>query len=168
MKTIKIYAVVSSQGSYDDYCECVEKCFTNIADAEKYAREIDESHEYKSRVTDDMYVDIEEHWYDDMHDPQLEKFCRDNGIPTMEEMSDIPGWMCGRTEEQTRMIREFLDKIEEQHDEWCIKYLTEHYPEYTEQDYWDYMDALEHAYDDWHDCEIREFELVVDDNFKIE
>ena len=167
MKTIKIYAVVSSQGSYDDYCECVEKCFTNIADAEKYAREIDESHEYKSRVTDDMYVDIEEHWYDDMHDPQLEKFCRDHDIPTMEEMSDIPGWMCGRTEEQTRMIREFLDEIEEQHDEWCIKYLTEHYPEYTEQDYWDYMDVLEHAYDDWHDCEIREFELVVDDDFKI-
>lgn len=168
MKTIKIYAVVSSQGSYDDYCERVEKCFTNITDAEKYAKEIDASHEYKSRVTDDMYVDIEEHWYDDMHDPQLEKFCRDNDIPTMEEMSDIPGRMRGRTEEQTIMIREFLDKIEEQHDEWCIKYLTEHYPEYTEQDYWDYMDVLEHAYDDWHDCEIREFELVVDDDFKIE
>lgn len=168
MKTVKIYAVVSSQGSYDDYCECVEKCFTNIADAEKYARDVDASHEYKSRVTDDMYVDIEEHWYDDMHDPQFEKFCRDNDIPTMEEMSDIPDRMCGRTEEQTRMIREFLDQIEEQHDEWCIKYLTKHYPEYTEQDYWDYMDALEHAYDDWHDCEIREFELVVDDNFKIE
>ena len=40
MKTVKIYAVVSSQGSYDDYCECVEKCFTNIADAEKYVKKI--------------------------------------------------------------------------------------------------------------------------------
>lgn len=167
MKTIKIYAVVSSQGSYDDYCECVEKCFTNIADAEEYARVIDESHEYKSRVTDDMYVDIEGHWYDDMHDPAITKFCRDNGIPTIEELTDTYEWHGGHTKEQNRMIREFLDKIEEQHDEWCIKYLTEHYPEYTEQDYWDYMDALEHAYDDWHDCEIREFELVVDDNFKI-
>ena len=126
------------------------------------------THEYKSRMTDDMYTDIEDHWYDDMYDPQLEKFCRDKGIPTREEMSDIPGQMCGRTEEQNRMICEFTDKIEEQHDKWCIMYLTEHYPEYTEQDYWDYMDVLEHAYDNWHECEIREFELVVDDNFKIE
>ena len=29
------------------------------------------------------------------------------------------------------------------------------------------MDVLEHAYDNWHECEIREFELVVDDDFKI-
>ena len=65
MKTVKIYAVVSSQGSYDDYCECVEKCFTDIYSAEEYAREIDASHEYKSRMTDDMYTDIYsclDHW----------------------------------------------------------------------------------------------------------
>ena len=168
MKTVKIYAVVSSQGSYDDYWEHVEKCFTNIDDAKEYARVIDASHEYKSRVTDDMYVDIEDHWNDDMHYPAITKFCIDNGIPTIEELTDTHEWHSGHTKEQNRMIREFLDKIEEQHDEWCIKYLTEHYPEYTEQDYWDYMDALEHAYDDWHDCKIREFELVVDDDFKIE
>ena len=168
MKTIKIYAVVSSQGSYDDYCECVEKCFTNITDAEKYAREIDASHKYKSRVTDDMYVDIENHWYDDMCDPAITKFYIDNNIPNIEELIDTHEWHSSHTKEQNRMIQEFLDKIEERHDEWCIKYLIEHYPEYTEQDYWDYMDALEHAYDNWHDCEIREFELNVDDNFKIE
>ena len=168
MKTVKIYAVVSSQGSYDDYWEHVEKCFTNIANAEEYARVIDASHEYKSRVTDDMYVDIENHWYDDMRDPAITKFYIDNNIPNIEELIDTHEWHSGHTKEQNRMIQEFLDKIEEQHDEWCIKYLTEHYPEYTEQDYWDYMDALEHAYDNWHDCEIREFELVVDDGFKIE
>ena len=86
-------------------------------------------------------------------------------IENSEEQDPTP--VKENTEEQNRMICEFTGKIEEQHDEWCIKYLTEHYPEYTEKDYWDYMDVLEHAYGYLHDREIREFELVVDDNFKI-
>ena len=34
-------------------------------------------------------------------------------------------------------------------------------------DYWDYLDAVDHAYDNWHDCKIKELELVVDDEFKV-
>lgn len=167
MKTIKIYAVMSSKGTYDDYHEWVEKCFTSMDDAAVYARAIDASHVYESRIPDKVFDDVEEHWCDDVYDPQIEKFCREHNIPTQEDMSDVPEWMCHRTEEQNKMVVEFADKIEKQYDEWCIKYLTEHYPEYTEQDYWDYLEAVDHAYDEWHDCKIKELELVINDEFKI-
>lgn len=167
MKTITIYAVISSKGTYDSYHEWVEKCFTNMDDAVEYARIIDASHTYESRIPDKVFDDIEEHWYDDVYDPQIEKFCRDNDIPTQEDMSDVPEWMCSRTEKQNKMVVEFADKIEEQYDDWCIKYLTEHYPEYTEQDYRDYLEAVDHAYDEWHDCKIKELELAIDDKFKL-
>ena len=165
MKTIKIYAVMSSKGSYDDYCEWVEKCFTNKDAATEHARAIDESQVYKSRIPDNVYDEVENHWYDDVYDPAITKFCRDNNIPTQEDMNDVPEWMCNRTEEQKKMLLEFADNVEQQYDEWCIKYLTEHYPKYTEQDYWDYLDAVSHAWDEWHDCTIKELELVVDDEF---
>jgi len=167
MKTIKIYAVMSSKGTYDDYHEWVEKCFTNNIDAMLYARSIDESRIYESRIPDEVFDDVEDHWYDDIYDTQIKKFCKDNDIPTQEDMSDVPVWMCSRTEEQNKMVVEFADKIDEQYDEWCIKYLTEHYPEYTEQDWYDYLKAADHAYDEWHDCKIKELELVIDDNFKV-
>lgn len=165
-KTVTIYAVISSKGSYDDYCEWIEKCFTSMDAAAEYARTIDASHVYESSIPDKVFDDVEDHWYEDVYDPAITKFCIDNGIPTQEEMSDVPEWMCSRTEEQNRMVCEFADKIEKQYDEWCIKYLTEHYPEYTEQDYWDYLDAVDHAWDEWHDCKIKELELVIDDNFE--
>ena len=167
MKTINIYAVMSSKGTYDDYHEWVEKCFTNIEDAVAHARVIDESHVYESRVPDKVMDEVEDHWYEDVYDPQIEKFCREHDIPTQEDMSDVPEWMCSRTEEQNKMVAEFADKIEEQYDEWCIKYLTEHYPEYTEQDYWDYLEAVDNAWDEWHDCKIKELELVIDDDFEV-
>lgn len=162
MKTITIYAVISSKGTYDSYHEWVEKCFTNMDDAAEYARTIDASHKYESRIPDNVIDEIEEHWYDDIYDPEITKFCRDNDIPTQEDMSDVPVWMCHRTEKQNKMVAEFADKIEEQYDEWCIKYLTEHYPKYTEQDYQDYLEAVDHSWDEWHDCKIKELELVID------
>lgn len=165
MKTITIYAVISSKGTYDDYAHWVEKCFTDMDDAAAYARAIDESHVYESRVPDKVMDDVEDHWYDDVYDPQIERFCREHDIPTQEDMSDVPEWMCSRTEEQNKMVVEFADKIEQDYDNWCIKYLTEHYPEYTEKDYWDYIESVAHAFDEWHDCEIKEFDLVVSDDF---
>lgn len=158
---------MSSKGIYDDYCEWVEKCFTNKDAATEYARVIDESHIYASRITDEVYNDIENHWYDDVYNPAVAKFCKDNNIPTQDDIHDAIEYMCSRTEEQKKMIYEFNDNIEQQYDEWCIKYLTEHYPEYTEQDYWDYLEAVDHAWEEWHDCRIKELELVVDDEFKI-
>lgn len=167
MKTITIYAVMSSKGTYDSYHKWVEKCFTNMDDAAEYARIIDESHKYESRIPDNVMDEIEEHWYECVYDPSITNFCIDNDIPTQEEMCDIPEWMCSRTEEQTKMVIEFANKVEEQYDEWCIKYLTEHYPEYTVQDYRDYHEAVEHSWDEWHDCEIEELELVIGDKFEL-
>lgn len=167
MKTIKIYAVMSSKGTYDSYHKWVEKCFTNIDDAAEYAKIIDESHRYESRIPDKVFDDIENHWHNDIYNPEITKFCKDNDIPTQNDINDVPEWMCHRTEKQNKMVMEFADKIEWQYDEWCIKYLTEHYPEYTTQDYWDYRNAVEHSWDEWHDCEIEELELVIDDKFEL-
>lgn len=166
-RTMTIYAVVSSKGSYDSYHEWIEKCFTDKIEAMLHARHVDETHRYESRIPDDVMDEVEEHWYDEVYDPKLEKFCRDNDIPTQEDMSDVPEWMCSRTEEQNKMVSEYVDEIETDYDHWCIKYLAEHHPEYTEQDYWDYIEAVEHSFDDWHDCKIRELELVIADDTEL-
>lgn len=167
MKTVKIYAVISSRGLYEDYQEDVEKCFTNLDDAVEYARNIDESHRFESPIPNKISDDVEEHWYDDVYDPQIEKFCREHDIPTQEDMSDVPSWMCSRTAEQNIMVAEFANEIEQDYDDWCIKYLTEHYPEYTEKDWYKMLEATDHMYDRWHECEVKELELVVSDDFKI-
>ena len=31
----------------------------------------------------------------------------------------------------------------------------------------DYIESVDHAWDEWHDCKIKELELVVDDNFEV-
>lgn len=164
MKTIKIYAVVSSKGSYDDYCEWVEKCFTNKDEAYTFAKEVNMSHIYESVIPKEIIDEIDEHYWD-YRDKEVNNFCKIHNIPNIEELQDCH--LINRTEEQQESVQQFCNELDEHYDEWCIKYLTEHYPEYTEQDYWDYIEAVDHAWDDWHDCKIKEFELVVDDEFKI-
>ena len=43
----KIYLVVSSRGSYDDFSENIERAFRNKKEAQKHCIEVDKSHEYE-------------------------------------------------------------------------------------------------------------------------
>lgn len=160
MKTIEIYAVISSRGSYDDYCEFVERCFTNMDDAVEYARNIDRSHECEFNIPQEVVDDTDDHFYMDYYNPEMTKFCEENGIPDGEHFSN-------RTLTQRRQVLIYEEKLHKCHDDWCIKYLLENYPQYTESDYKAYLECLDSIYDDWHECTIRKFDLVVSDDFKL-
>ena len=43
----KIYLVVSSSGSYEDFSENIECAFKNKKEAQKYCIEVDKNHEYE-------------------------------------------------------------------------------------------------------------------------
>ena len=160
-KTVTIYAVVSSKGSYDDYCEWVEKCFTNKDDAYEFAKEVDKSHIYDHSLTDEIFNEVDNHFYDDFFDIELNKFCEEHNIPNNDDELH-------RTDEQQETVNKFCDYLGDQYNEWCINYLTTHYDnKYTADDWEKYIEYYEHKWDDWHDCKIKELELVIDDEFKI-
>ena len=160
MKTVIIYAVISSQGSYDDYYEHIEKCFTNKDEAYKYAKEIDESHIYNTPIPEEIMDEVDEHFYDDFFDPNIKKFCDEYNIPNNDDILH-------RTNEQQKMFINYRDELDEHYDDWCKEYLLTHYDgKYTVDDYNKYLEYIEHRWEDWHDCKIKELELAIDDEFK--
>ncbi|MBO6271799.1 hypothetical protein J6O48_03350 [bacterium] len=165
MKTVTIYAVISSQGSYDDYCEYIEKCFTNKDEAYTFAKEVDMSHIYESVIPEEIIDEIDEHYWD-YRDKEVKNFCEIHNIPNIEELQDCH--LINRTEEQQKSVQQFCNELDEHYDDWCKEYLMTHYDgKYTANDYNKHIEYIDHKYDDWHDCMIKELELVVDDEFKI-
>ena len=158
-KFIKIYAVKSSKGLYDCYTEWIERCFTKWDDADEWRKVVDISHKWPNVIPDEVMDDLEAHFYSDFYNPAVDEFCKEYNIPT--GIANIQ-----RTESQRAKIICFTDRLEENYDNWCKKYLVEHYPEYTAQDYDKQIEVNDHKYDDWHPCEIEELDLVVDDDFK--
>ena len=54
----KIYLVVSSRGSYDDFSENIELAFRNKKEAQMYCIEIDKKHQYEEVYEEVVWNDI--------------------------------------------------------------------------------------------------------------
>lgn len=139
----KIYLVVSSRGSYDDFSENIERAFRNKKEAQKHCIEVDKSHEYE-----EVYEEVV--WNDILHDLDeiIEKEEEDkftNNIPYDLSSED---WL-KREDEITSLMREELLSILHK------RGLTDA----TIEDVKKQMEYDEHKYDEWHKCYIKEVEL---------
>ena len=133
----KIYLVVSSSGSYEEYRENIECAFKNIKEAQKHCIEVDKSHEYEEVVWNDILNELEE-----IMEKEEDKFT--NNVP-YELSSD---WL-KREDEITSLMREELLSILHK------RGLTDA----TIEDVKKQLEYDDHKYDDWHKCYIKEVEL---------
>ena len=54
----KIYLVVSSSGSYEEYRENIECAFKNIKKAQKHCIEVDKKHQYEEVYEEVVWNDV--------------------------------------------------------------------------------------------------------------
>ena len=85
-----VYLVIASRGSYDDYISYVEKVFAKKEDAEKYAKEFDESHIYESTFEDDVWFDICDLFdeYENAHEEMFTNHCDRNDKEAWEKRNE--------------------------------------------------------------------------------
>jgi len=160
-KVIKAYLVITSKGREDYYREHIERGFDNIESAYSFAEEFDNSHKLEERIPFSVWGEIEEAYYD-YYDKAIENFCKDNNIPTQDE---IQSTLVSRTEEQYRMVSNFVDKLNPEADDWCKNYLKEKYKgEYTDEDWDKTMEFHDLQYDSWNKSKIKEVEIVIENN----
>ena len=138
----KIYLVVSSRGSYDDFSENIERAFRNKKEAQKHCIEVDKSHEYEEVYEEIVWNDILNDFYKIM-EKEEDKFT--NNIPYDLSSED---WL-KRKDEITSLMREELLSILHK------RGLTDA----TIEDVKKQMEYDEHKYDEWHKCYIKEVEL---------
>ena len=137
----KIYLVVSSRGSYDDFSENIELAFRNKKEAQMYCIEVDKSHEYEEVYEEIVWNDILNDFYEIM-EKEEDKFT--NNVP-YELSSD---WL-KREDEITSLMQEELLSILHK------RGLTDA----TIEDVKKQLEYDDHKYDDWHKCYIKEVEL---------
>lgn len=148
---MKIFAVISSQGSYEDYFEKLEKCFTDVDEACEYARFLDNSRDFEQVVPEEIWDEAEEA-ADDLWEIQLRDFCKKHNILGIEE----------RTEEQRVLLRQETDRLNSEIDENIYLYLEKKYPgKYSREDVNETQNYLKNRYIEYHPTVIREVELVV-------
>ena len=134
----KIYLVVSSSGSYEDFSENIECAFKNIKEAQKHCIEVDKSHEYEEVVWNDILNELEE-----IMEKEEDKFT--NNVPYELSSED---WL-KREDEITSLMQEELLSILHK------RGLTDA----TIEDVKKQLEYDDHKYDDWHKCYIKEVEL---------
>ena len=137
----KIYLVVSSSGSYEDFSQNIECAFKNIKEAQKHCIEVDKSHEYEEVYEEIVWNDILNDFYEIM-EKEEDKFT--NNVP-YELSSD---WL-KREDEITSLMHEELLSILHK------RGLTDA----TIEDVKKQLEYDEHKYDEWHKCYIKEVEL---------
>ena len=138
----KIYLVVSSRGSYDDFSENIELAFRNKKEAQMYCIEIDKSHEYEEVYEEVVWNDILNE-LEEIMEKEENKFT--NNVPYELSSED---WL-KREDEITSLMREELLSILHK------RGLTDA----TIEDVKKQMEYDEHKYDEWHKCYIKEVEL---------
>ena len=138
----KIYLVVSSRGSYDDFSENIERAFRNKKEAQMYCIEIDKKHQYEEVYEEVVWNDIL-HDLDEIIEKEEDKFT--NNIPYDLSSED---WL-KREDEITSLMREELLSILHK------RGLTDA----TIEDVKKQLEYDDHKYDDWHKCYIKEVEL---------
>lgn len=159
LNSIKIYAVISVKGQWGSREEYVEKCFVNFDDAVEYAICIDQSYQKDthSPIPENIINDILDHWEEYYVSEEI-KFIKENSINIPKSINED--------------FYEFLDKLIAKKDKWCLEYLLSHYKDqYSEQDWIAYLEwktRYKHSLDEvvWLPVQIREFELVVPDDFE--
>ena len=137
----KIYLVVSSSGSYEDFSENIECAFKNIKEAQKHCIEVDKSHEYEEVYEEIVWNDILNDFYE-IVEKEEDKFT--NNVPY--ELSI--DWL-KREDEITSLMHEELLSILHK------RGLTDA----TIEDVKKQLEYDEHKYDEWHKCYIKEVEL---------
>lgn len=151
---MKIYAVISSEGSYDTYFERVEKCFISWEAANEFAKQFDESREFEQIIPDDIW-DAAEDFADDIWDKELQDFCRKHNIPGTTEFKK-------RTEDQRILLQKRIDELNSQGHNNMLKYLEETYPDkYKMEDIIETENYFDTRYKEYHPSKIKEIELVV-------
>ena len=138
----KIYLVVSSRGSYDDFSENIELAFRNKKEAQMYCIEVDKSHEYEEVYEEVVWNDILNE-LEEIMEKEENKFT--NNVPYELSSED---WL-KREDEITSLMREELLSIIHK------RGLTDA----TIEDVKKQMEYDEHKYDEWHKCYIKEVEL---------
>ena len=138
----KIYLVVSSRGSYDDFSENIELAFRNKKEAQMYCIEVDKSHEYEEVYEEVVWNDILNE-LEEIMEKEENKFT--NNVPYELSSED---WL-KREDEITSLMREELLSILHK------RGLTDA----TIEDVKKQMEYDEHKYDEWHKCYIKEVEL---------
>lgn len=138
----KIYLVVSSRGSYDDFSEHIERAFRNKKEAQKHCIEVDKSHEYEEVYEEVVWNDILNE-LEEIMEKEENKFT--NNVPYELSSED---WL-KREDEITSLMREELLSILHK------RGLTDA----TMEDVKKQMEYDEHKYDEWHKCYIKEVEL---------
>lgn len=135
----KIYIVKSSKGSYEDYFCYNEKAFVNREDAEVYAKELDQKHYCKPQFITDSFE-------------CLVRECEDL-IPDWEDYPEHP---IVDFDAYNKWVNEHNEKDEEL----MCKLMYEH-GQYMTREMYDQFNAWRgNEYDEWHNCEIEEIELV--------
>ena len=138
----KIYLVVSSRGSYDDFSENIELAFRNKKEAQMYCIEVDKSHEYEEVYEEVVWNDILNE-LEEIMEKEENKFT--NNVPYELSSED---WL-KREDEITSLMHEELLSILHK------RGLTDA----TIEDVKKQMEYDEHKYDEWHKCYIKEVEL---------
>lgn len=152
---MKIFAVISSQGSYEyeNYFEEIEKCFTNRDDAYEYAKFLDDSREFEQKVPEEIWDEAEEAAYD-LWETQLRDFCKKHNILEIGK----------RTEEQRVLLQQETDRLNSEIDENIYLYLEKKYPQkYSRGDIDETRNYLKNKNIEYNPTIIREIELVVSD-----
>lgn len=138
----KIYLVVSSRGSYEDFREKIECAFKDIKEAQMYCIKVDKSHEYEEVYEELVWHDILNEFYEIM-EKEEDKFT--NNVPYKLSSED---WL-KREDEITSLMHEELLSILHK------RGLTDA----TIEDVKKQLEYDDHIYDDWHKCYIKEVEL---------
>ena len=138
----KIYLVVSSRGSYDDFSENIELAFRNKKEAQMYCIEVDKSHEYEEVYEEVVWNDILNE-LEEIMEKEEDKFT--NNVPYELCSED---WL-KREDEITSLMQEELLSILHK------RGLTDA----TIEDVKKQLEYDDHKYDDWHKCYIKEVEL---------
>jgi hypothetical protein len=153
---MKIYAVISSGGSYDTYFERIEKCFTNWEAANEFAKQFDKSREFEQIIPDDIW-DAAEDFADDTWNKELQDFCRKHDIPGTTEFEK-------RTEDQRVLLQKRIDELNSREHDNMLKYLEETYPgKYKMEDIIETENYFDTLYKEYHPSKIKEIELVVNE-----
>lgn len=142
MKKYKeIYLVVSSEGSYDDYFEHVERAFVDERRAVKYGKEIDERHKMGRVISEEIWDKAEEmvDEYTDNHKDYFIDYMDENGKYAMGERYNE---LYNENNRRWRaLMLEMLNKVDESKT-WTMEELQ------LQEEYED------NRYRDFHDCRV--------------
>ena len=133
-----IYVVNSASGVYEDYHCWNEKAFNSREEAEKYARELDILHRSRPQFVTDEFIEAYNYCYDNTPD-------WGEGPKFSDDKEAYFAWQ----EECAKRDSEYITSEMYKKGFYVTEQMLEQYEEWESN-----------SYNDWHDCEVEELELV--------